>query len=230
MHSEQSLVGFVNSESKRFKQIDSRKALIGFVRAALKDSEPYEGYRVASGHFEKGEPGVLGSPLAWDFAAEERLLTQNEMVFELWMQPSEHVPIVRLTRKLARNKGMKIKWLGPSDSRLDSPIPDVYFAGSQIKNDRQVWLQTALGWDRFKSNLRDFPKTTAALETIRTMSSATMPVEIESLQNFERSAYQELSVFPAARYRSSQFSRKNSAFELVPDERDELKIRRRLQK
>ncbi len=87
MNPEQSLVGFLNSESAHLKDDLSKKNLIGFVRAALRNSEPYEGYRVASGHFEKGEPGFANSSPNWDFPVDYSMLPKNGLVFELWMHP-----------------------------------------------------------------------------------------------------------------------------------------------
>ena len=228
--SEQTLVGFLNSRSQHLKVRESRSALISFVREALKNSQPHEGYTVVSSHFEKGEPGFAARSPDWNFGSSSLRLPTNSYVLELWMPPRDNVPLVRLTKLMAKASGLKLKWIGPGDSAQMTEAVDAYFAGSQIREGRQVWLQTALGWNKFKENLLGFPKTSAALETIRNLSSATLPVETKSLQDFENAAFAELAVFPAARYKSLQFSRKESVLELVVDDRDELTFRRRYRK
>ena len=126
----------------------------------------------------------------------------------------------------AARDGVKVNWVGASDK--DS-APTVFFGVGRQKAQRPLWIQNA--FSKTNGNVERFldgtPETRKAVNEIKEMSAATLPLKPELLANFERSAFAESAVAPLFRVSQVELSRKGLPIALTNTESGEFTFSKR---
>jgi hypothetical protein len=200
---EQTITAQMNLHVNGVPNIFMRKAIALWVRQAFKELPHHSGTRVTPSHFVQGEPGYESS-VNWDLIESKYKLDRIRVSAEL--------PVfVNAIQAHANKTNVKVTFVEYPPEGLDFDLL-VLSTGNQA--GRQVFLQDLLAFDRSRLLLKNAPKTLKRLQTIAKTSASTIPPTVLDLKQFEKSAFEEVSIIPIGRRTVLAFSRTDLPFEL----------------
>ena len=222
-HNKQALVALV--PQKRFLTSKSARAeLSKWLRGIFTGVSDTEGIEVSASHFLHNEPGS-GTRIIWhsnsikyphDFPKIVR-------IFSFSLNTRTNI-FGKKIEKSVSDAGGKVEWL----TRLED-INRAHFALSPVKvtQGRQTWFQEISTDKSIVKYLAGQRRTLEALELITARSSATIPTDNITLQNFETTVFEEQSIVPLSRFNLKLLSGKKSPVILVWSPEDEWVLKKR---
>ena len=159
------------------------------------------------GHFDTSEPGYQANvnwPKQLDFFPED--IKDIKIAIPYLTAKNK---VLQKFEELSNKNGISIAWIDMSEDYNKSLDADLQIFIARIQNNRQIWLQNILNSNSVIFNLEKFPKTIQTLKAINIKSASTIPIKQDLLENFENSAFEEVSIIPIFRYYLHSYSRKN---------------------
>lgn len=200
-------IGIYNSNSKLFSTKKSRLQLSSILRNIACSLSKDENYHVPKGHFDTSEPGYQANvnwPIQLDFFPED--IKDIKIAIPYLTAKNK---VLQKFEELSNKNGISIEWIDMSEDYNKSLDADLQIFIARIQNNRQIWLQNILNSNSVIFNLEKFPKTIQTLKAINIKSASTIPIKQDLLENFENSAFEEVSIIPIFRYYLHSYSRKN---------------------
>jgi hypothetical protein len=205
---------------------------VDWLRVALSKAEPADALQSVSRHFLQNEAGFTADKKVQDpvsKSTEGNPLGMKTLTVASGnpLQPAH--PLRRLIQQKAALEGVDLRWINHGKDDYEPGQVDVFIQGARHENGRQIWMQDVLHFKPLAPFLAPSAAkpVIAALERISQLSSSTIPIDNETLQNLERAASQESILVPVARYHIALFSHKDAPLELVHTPQDEFTFRRR---
>ncbi len=200
-------VGIFSSLSKNFADINQRKKISSILRNLAAEGGDLEKIHMTHGHFDISEPGCR-SDISWAKKMENFPEKITEIKIALPFFSAKNKILDKFEVEAEKN-GIKIKWIDLSEENDSSLDYDLQIIIARVQGNRQIWLQNAVNSWSFLQQLEKFPLTLKALKNINLNSAATLPLKADLLEEFEKAAYQEVSVIPIFRYHLHTYSKKN---------------------
>lgn len=180
-----------------------RMELINFIRAAFSRQPPSSGISPVSSFFEMGENG-FDDALNWPNSTS--IKNSNNRKFKI----AYELPIFKEILEAAfKNAKLSVELIELPTSELNF---DAQVLSSGIQGGRHLILQDILQWPHVQEFMVYAPKTFLSLREIAQRSASTIPLDVKTLQNFEKCALEEQSVAPIARRNPLSFSKSNLPF------------------
>ncbi len=216
----QTFITIFNSKSRIFESKKSRIIISSIMRNIALSLAEIENYYVSPGHFDREESGSHNE-IEWPskIASFPKDITEIKIAL-----PYSSVKSKLLTKfeEYALSNGVIIKWFDKSIDYEGALNCDLQIFIDRVQNNRQIWIQNMLKSKSILNSLEKFPKTMTSLTEVTLKSASTLPINAESLIEFEKASFDEVSIAPIFRYYLYSYTRKNSPILLNISENKEL--------
>ncbi len=216
----QTFISIFNSKSRIFESKKSRIIISSIMRNIALSLAEKENYHVSPGHFDSGEAGSH-KEIEWPskIASFPKDITEIKIALPY---PSVKSKLLTKFEEYALKNGVIIKWFDMSVDYNGALNCDLQIFIDRIQSNRQIWIQNMLKSKFILNSLEKFPKTKSSLTEVTLKSASTLPINSESLIEFEKASFDEVSIAPIFRYYLYSYTRKNSPILLNISENKEL--------